>query len=261
MNCKVTSIHSSRGGTGKTMIATNLAVTYAKEGLNTAILDLDFRAPSLTTVFEKAIKETPQCYLNDFMGGHCDITQTLIDVSETYNLKGKLYVGLASSSTEAISGIAERSKAWEVAAVKRLFSLKSTLSKELNINCCIFDTSPGIQYSSINAIVTSDLAVIVTTLDSIDVAGVKNMLSNFYDIFEKKTALIINKVFPENQEQKRSQLDLINKIESTFNHPIIGIIPCYCDILQAERTRLLAVQTPNHPFIKKIEEIARFGCT
>ena len=44
---KSISIHSSRGGTGKTLLATNLAVLYAQSGLNVALIDLDFRAPSL----------------------------------------------------------------------------------------------------------------------------------------------------------------------------------------------------------------------
>ena len=53
---RVISIHSSRGGTGKTVIATNLAAIYANKGLNVALLDLDFRAPTLAAVFSKTIK-------------------------------------------------------------------------------------------------------------------------------------------------------------------------------------------------------------
>jgi hypothetical protein len=37
---------------------------------------------------------------------------------------------------------------------------------------------------------------------------------------------------------------------------VIGVIPCYCDVLQTERTTLLAVEKPNHPFILNLEEVA-----
>ena len=54
---KVICIHSSRGGTGKTLIALNIAATYASMGKSVALLDLDFRAPSLYTVFEAARRQ------------------------------------------------------------------------------------------------------------------------------------------------------------------------------------------------------------
>ncbi len=53
MKDKVISLHSSRGGTGKTIIATNLAAIYAKRGLNIALLDLDFRAPVSELCFRR----------------------------------------------------------------------------------------------------------------------------------------------------------------------------------------------------------------
>ncbi len=57
---KTLAFHSSRGGTGKTVIATNLATIWAKKGLKIALLDLDFRAPSLAGTFSKAIKKQPK---------------------------------------------------------------------------------------------------------------------------------------------------------------------------------------------------------
>ena len=71
MNKKCISIHSSRGGTGKSLLATNLAVLYAKKGLNVALLDLDFRAPSLEGIFSKAIPNPVDCWLNDYLNGRC----------------------------------------------------------------------------------------------------------------------------------------------------------------------------------------------
>jgi len=257
MKGKVISIHSSRGGTGKTMIATNLAATYANKGFNIALLDLDFRAPSLLTVFSKGIRGPVKYWLNDFLDGRCAIEQALINVSEGYNLKGRLLVGLANPAIEAIRDIMGKSRAWEVTAVKKLFSLRSTLSKDMNIDCCIFDTSPGIQHSSINAVISSDLSIIVTTLDSLDIKGVKNMLAEFYDAFEKRTVALINKVFPETRIWSNGrQKALINQMEKTFKHPIIGVIPCYCDVLQAKRASLLVTEKPGHPFLRNLEEIA-----
>src|SRR3990170_1551924 len=139
MRKKAISIHSSRGGTGKTVIATNLAAIYALKGLSVALLDLDFKAPSLVDVFSKGIKDPVKYWLNDFLDGRCRAEQALTDVSEAYGLEGKLFLGLANPAIEAMRNMMEKSRAWEVGAVKRLFSLRSALFASMNIDCCILD--------------------------------------------------------------------------------------------------------------------------
>ena len=197
MTTKILAFHSSRGGTGKTVIATNLAVIWANKGLKIALLDLDFRAPSLASAFSKAIKKSPDCWLNEFLSGRCKINQILIDVSSMYELKGKLYLGLANPSIEAIRNTMDKSRAWEVSAVKRLFSMRKTLFKEMEIDYIILDTSPGLQYSSINAVVSSDISILITTNDEVDLLGTKNLIDYLYLELEKNHIVLINKLFPE----------------------------------------------------------------
>ena len=258
MTTKIIAFHSSRGGTGKTVIATNLATIWAKKGLKIALLDLDFRAPSLAGAFSKAIKKQPDYWLNDFISGRCKIEQALIDVTSVYGLKGKLFLGLANPSIEAIRDTMDKSRAWEVSAVKRLFSMRKTLFKEMDMDYIILDTSPGLQYSSINAVVSSDIAIIVTTNDEVDLKGSKNLIENLYIELDKKPVVLINKIFPETQTPtKTTEKEIINKIEKQLKSPIVAAILCYCDVLQAKRTTNLAIEKPNHPFIKNIETIAK----
>jgi MinD-like ATPase involved in chromosome partitioning or flagellar assembly len=257
MTGKCVSIHSSRGGTGKTVIAANLAAIYAKRGLNVALLDLDFRAPSLASVFSKGFKGPVRFWLNDFLDGRCSVEQVLVDVSSGYDLKGRLLVGLANPAIEAIRSIMEKSRAWEVTAVKRLFSLRSKVLGEMNMDYCIFDTSPGVQYMSINAVISSDVSVVVATLDSLDLKGVESMLVELYDAFAKQPVVLLNKVSPETRILSgEKQDDLVRRIEKLLKHRVIGVIPCYCDVLQAERTSLFAVEKPGHPFLRNLEEVA-----
>jgi septum site-determining protein MinD len=258
MTKKTIVLHSSRGGTGKTIIATNLAIIWAKTGLNIALLDLDFRAPSLAGAFSKTIKKQPKYWLNDFLLGRCKIEQALIDVTSTYKIKGKLLIGLANPSIEAIRNTMDKSRAWEVSAVKRLFSIQKTLFKQNNIDYIILDTSPGLQYSSINAVVSSDISIIVTTNDEVDLRGTRNLIEDLYIELDKNPIVLINKVFPETQTPtKQNQKELIAKIENQLESPIITTIPCYCDVLQAKRTSIIAIEKPNHPFTRNLEKIAK----
>ena len=253
---KCISIHSSRGGTGKTLLATNLAVLFAQKGANVALLDLDFRSPSLTGVFSKIIKNPIDCYLNNYLDGRCPAETATIDISQSYNLKGKMLVGFANPDIAAIRNMAEKSRAWEVSAVKRLFALRAQLFKKMSIDYCIYDTSPGIQYTSVNAAVSSDLSIIVSTLDSLDLKGTESLLLELYDEFEKKTAILLNKIFPEDQfAQSKKKVEILNQTENILRRPIVGTIPCYCNVLQSDRSSIMAIEDPNHPFIKNLEEV------
>jgi len=49
---------------------------------------------------------------------------------------------------------------------------------------------------------------------------------------------------------------LISQFEETLSHPIIGMIPCYCDVLRAKRDYPFSLRNPAHPFIKKLDEVA-----
>lgn len=258
MSKKTITIHSSRGGTGKTVLATNLAVILAKKGQKVALFDLDFRAPSLDGVFSNIIKKPTDYWLNDFLSGQCKINQILNDVTTQLGLKGKLLIGLANPSIEAIRNTIDKSRSWEVTVVKRLFSMRKTLFKDFNTDYIILDTSPGMQYSSINAAVSSDISIIVSTNDEVDLKGLKNLINDLYLELDKKTLVLINKIFPETiYTTQKNEKEEIEKIEEQLESAIIGVIPCYCDVLQAKRSTIMVLEKPNHPFTKKLEDIAK----
>jgi len=48
----IITVHSYKGGTGKTLLSVNLAAMFADRGKKTCLLDLDFRAPSLCVIFK-----------------------------------------------------------------------------------------------------------------------------------------------------------------------------------------------------------------
>jgi chromosome partitioning protein len=88
---KIVAIHSYKGGTGKTLLSINLAVTLAKHGKKVCLLDLDFRAPSLATLLKMAKVEY---WLNDYLNGVCEIEKVLIDLSDRIADQGKFFRGL-----------------------------------------------------------------------------------------------------------------------------------------------------------------------
>jgi septum site-determining protein MinD len=112
---KMISIHSSRGGTGKSLIASNIGVLLASEGRNVALLDFDFRAPSLLTIFQA--KNTVKNWLNNYLDGKARIEDVMMDLTEKYNTKGKLFLGFSNPDMEAMREIARKDRKWQMRAL------------------------------------------------------------------------------------------------------------------------------------------------
>jgi MinD-like ATPase involved in chromosome partitioning or flagellar assembly len=249
---KIIAVHSYKGGTGKTLLSVNLAATFAKRGKKVCLLDLDFRAPSLAMILKT---EKAECWLNDYLNSVCEIDKVLIDLSGRMQNSGKFFVGLANPSTEAIRDMSAKDRKWEMRALGRLLALRDSLLNNKGFDYLIFDTSPGLQYSSINAIVSADLVLVATTFDRSDVDGTKRMLRELYDLFEKKTEVILNKVLHD-FSSKAGKEEMQTVMKDVYQVPLLGIIPCFCDVLKGEGDIIFAQERPEHPFTKILDEIA-----
>lgn len=242
----IITLHSYKGGTGKTLLSTNLAMIYADKGKKVCLLDLDLRAPSLSATFRNENKY----WINDYLSKACEIDSVLTDCTPKYMKTGRLFVGLANPSTKAIREISAKDRKWGMKALGRLLALKNSLIEEMDFDYVICDTSPGLQYASINAIVAADAALVVTSIDKSDVEGTQRMVEDLYDIYEKKTGIIVNKV-PETILLGRTPIKL-----DTHNLPIIGLIPCSCDVLQSAGNYLFTVEKKWHPVTQALLDIS-----
>jgi MinD-like ATPase involved in chromosome partitioning or flagellar assembly len=249
---KIVAVHSYKGGTGKTLLSVNLAATFAKHGKKVCLFDLDFRAPSLFAILKA---NNTEFWLNDYLNGKCDINKVIVDLSNRIEGTGNFFTALANPSTEAIREMSAKDRKWEMRALGRLLSLRNTLLNDQEFDYLVFDTSPGLQYSSINAIVTADFVVVATTGDKSDVDGTRRMLRELYNLFEKKTGLVMNKVLDSTSKSKKDEMD--RRVKNVYQVPMLGLVPCFCEVLRAEGNLLFVQDKPTHPFSKILDEMAR----
>jgi len=248
---KVITVHSFKGGTGKSLIATNLAVLYATKGLPTCLVDMDFRAPTLYVAFTPS---NVKRWFNDYLDGRCKAEEALIDLTEQLKLKMKFNVAFANPSPEAIREMMAKSTSWEREALGRLLDFIRKLG-QLGYERCIIDTSPGYLYSSINALVAADVAVVVLTADDSDVEGTRRMLSELYRLLERKVAIVVNKVIGVTSEEDKAEIS--KKMKETLNEEVIGVIPCSCDVATQSRKLIYVLENLEHPFTKELESIVQ----
>lgn len=249
---KIIAVHSYKGGTGKTSMSVNLAASFAKAGKKVCVFDLDFRAPSLFAILKA---QDVEYWFNDYLNNSCEIGSALIDMSSRIPGNGKFYACLANPSTEAIRDISSKDRKWEMRALGRLLALRESLLRDQKFDYLVFDTSPGLQYSSINAIVAADFVVVATTGDRSDVDGTKRMLAELYNLFEKKTGLVLNKVLDPSATSRKTEMSA--KIKSEYQVPLLGIVPCFCEVLRAEGNFIFVQDKPDHPFTKIVAEMAK----
>ena len=238
----IIALHSFKGGTGKTIMSINLATLFAKAGKKTCLVELDFSAPSFSVTFKNA-----NYFVNDYFNKICTAENILNDCSSENMGQGKLFVASANPSTEAIRDMASKNRKWEIEALGRLLALKDVLVKEMKFDYVFFDTSPGLQYSSINAIVAADVVLVVSSNDRSDVEGTRRMITDLYGIFEKKTVFIANRVPSDDSSLTRAEM---------YKPNLLGVVPCSCDIPRLRINGLFAPEDPNHVFMKKLQEIA-----
>jgi septum site-determining protein MinD len=209
----VMSVHSYRGGTGKTLLSTNLAATYARKE-KVCLLDYDLRAPSLHSLFDV---DMPDWWINDYLNGDCEIEEAIVEV------RPNLYAGLANPDAEAIREMMGKGRSWETQALSKTIQIRDALEKQ-DFGKIIFDTAPGLAYSSINAVVGSDVVALVMRMDALDIMGTQEMVKGVYEILEKPTHFVVNMVLPEQVEAHESIL------QSTFGNSEAIYLPCLCEV-------------------------------
>jgi MinD-like ATPase involved in chromosome partitioning or flagellar assembly len=221
----------------------------AAEGKKTCLLDMDFRAPSLHSLFKI---EPPVHWLNDYLNGVCESDEMLRSCDRKM-LRGQLFVGFADPSTKAILDMLGRDMRWEMQALQRLFGLRRSLLEEQGFEYLIFDTSPGLQYSSINSVVAADAALIVTTYEASDIAGTQQMFRYLCGRVGKKIMVLFNKVLSE-----RGLSEEMIRVKDSFASEktiLCDDMGCFCDVPLSEDPCFFACEEEYHPFSRALRGI------
>ncbi|MHA1991687.1 MAG: MinD/ParA family ATP-binding protein [Candidatus Hodarchaeales archaeon] len=262
-------VHSFKGGSGKTAISINVCALLANQGYNIALLDFDFHGPSLVSLFN--FPENPELkqnnYINDYIEENCSIDDILVDFSNKFKTKGKFFIAKASPNPAAIQNMIGKGRRWQMRAMEKILSLKKKLKESYNIDFICFDSSPGLHYSSLNSIVASDLVFLVVKYDISDFEGTLHMLKGIHSALEKKTWLLVNRVPVYNDLEILEAGGYLAIVEDKFkeaideNFGILGSIPCLCDVglylssTTLSSTRIFAIDQPESPFVKSLDKI------
>lgn len=245
---KIVSIHSYRGGTGKSTLAANLAVCAQKMGKRIAALDTDLQSPGIHVLFGFN-KEEITLTLVDFLWDRCLIGDTAYDVSGRAAPEGpgKLWLIPASLTTQAITRILD-----EGYDVERLNAHFDRLIQEYELDFLVIDTHPGLNRETILTTAISDVLILLVRPDQQDYYGTAVLTEVARKLEIPRICVILNKVFSGvNEEQLR------RRVEEAFGFEVIGSIPLSEDLARLESRQLMVSAFPDHPISHEIGEIAK----
>ena len=220
---KIISIHSFRGGTGKSNVTANLATILARSGCRVGIVDTDIQSPGIHVPFGLDAKKISHT-LNDYLWGRCSIDSATYDVSYVFTgskkgwfnrnqSKGKIFLIPSSIKTGEISKILR--EGYDARLLNDGFR---NLIKHLKLDY-------------------QGTAVTVDVARKLDVP---------------KMLLIVNKALSSLNQQTLQQ-----QIQTSYKVPVAGILPVCEEMFHLASSDIFCLRYPEHPWTKTVEQISR----
>jgi len=251
-NKKIVSIHSFRGGTGKSNITANLASQIALAGKCVGIVDTDIQSPGIHVLF--GLDETKMGKtINDFLHGKCAVGEVAFNVGERAadaegrsKLAGKeLWLFPSSIRGREISQILR-----EGYDVNRLNEGFQTILKELQLDYLFIDTHPGLNEETLLSIAISDILIIILRPDQQDFQGTAVTVDIARSLDVPNLILIGNKAVP-----KYDFDDIKKQIEDKFHAPVASILPLSFDLADNASRDIFSLQYPDHEWSKALRKV------
>ena len=252
---KIISVHSFRGGTGKSNVTANLATLIARAGARVGIVDTDIQSPGIHVPFgldDKKVKWT----LNDYLWGRCAIEAASYDVSSVFaakqnwfsnNNRGKIYLVPSSIKTGEISRILR--EGYDARLLNDGFR---KLMQHLKLDYLFIDTHPGINEETLLSAVISDVLIVILRPDKQDYQGTAVTIDVARKLEVPKMLLVVNKALSSlNHEALRQQ------VQGTYNVPVAGVLPVCEEMFLLASSDIFCLRYPEHPWTKTVSGIAK----
>lgn len=248
---KVIVFHSYKGGTGKTTLALTTAISLAKKGYKVVAIDADLNAPTFDSIFPNIQAEYN---FNELF--ETEKPPRLDQLPINSQTDPNLDLIFADPEPKFGQGLLSMDKKFHAEALKKLYSIKNQL-EQLGYDYVVFDTSPSLNLSSINALIIADATMIVLRPNRYGISGTKFLLKELYSVLgtsTRKDFIVFNQVVPGTPKE------LIDNWEKEFrkdlNIETIGLILCNCGVaLNMLFGKIIPDDSFNAQFLKTMDAI------
>lgn len=244
---RIISVHSFRGGTGKSNMTANVATLLAARGQRIGVVDTDIQSPGIHVLF--GISQATMTHsLNDYLWGRCDIAATAYDVTPglSEGLAGRVFLIPSSSNPTDIARVMH--DGYDVGLLNDGFR---DLIGELDLDTLLIDTHPGLNEETLLSIAICEALAIVMRPDQQDYEGTSVAVSVARKLSVPRMVLVVNKT-PTAFDFE----DVKERVETTYDCEVAAVLPHSEDLMILSSGGVFALRHPDHPVTALYEQVA-----
>ena len=244
---KIISVHSFRGGTGKSNTTANIALALAEQGKRVGVIDTDIQSPGIHVLFGLTV-ESMQHALNDYLWGKAEIKDVASDLTQSLGegLPGRVFLVPSSIKAGEIARVVR--EGYDVGMLNDGFH---DLVEQLDLDVLIIDTHPGLNEETLLSIAVSDALAIVMRPDQQDFQGTGVTIEVARKLDVPRMVLVVNKVpLVFNEDEVRT------RVETTYSCPVAAVIPHSDEMMTLASEGIFVQRYPDHPITQRFRQLA-----
>jgi len=244
---KIISVHSFRGGTGKSNTTANVTAILAGQGLRVGVIDTDIQSPGIHVLFGLQEDEMEHS-LNDYLWGKCNIEDAAHDVTShvDVNIKGSIHLIPSSIKAGEIARVLR--EGYDVGLLNDGFH---ELVEALDLDVLMIDTHPGLNEETLLSIAISDALAIIMRPDQQDYQGTGVTVEVARKLNVPRLLIIVNKV-PQVYDfnQVREQ------VERLYTAEVAAVMPHSDELMALASAGIFALRFPDHEITRLYKQVA-----
>ena len=243
----IVSIHSFRGGTGKSNTTANLAAIYAQRGLRVGVIDTDIQSPGIHVLFGLAGDDV-EASLNDFLWHGRPIEEVAQDVTSAAgpDCPGRIYLIPSSMKPGEIARILR-----EGYDAQRLTEGFRHLVDHLKLDILLIDTHPGLNEETLLSLVLSDVLLIVMRPDRQDYEGTGITARVARELQVPLIRILVNKL-PDLFDAAA----VAARVSEAYDCPVAAVLPHSDDLMRLASEGIFVVRQPDHALSALYRQVA-----
>jgi septum site-determining protein MinD len=243
----ILSVHSFRGGTGKSNTTANLAVVFARRGMRVGVIDTDIQSPGIHVLFDIAGDDV-HASLNDFLWHGRPISEVAQDVTANVglDLSGSIHLIPSSMQPGEIARILR-----EGYDAQRLTEGIRQLVDTLHLDVLLIDTHPGLNEETLLSLVLSDGLLIVMRPDRQDYEGTGITARVAQELQVPRIRIAVNKV-PDTLDRAA----VATRVSEAYGCKVAAVLPHSDELMQLASEGIFVARYPAHELTALYEQIA-----
>lgn len=231
---RVVSVHSFRGGTGKSNLTANVAVHAARRGHRVGVVDTDIQSPGIHVIFGLAGDDV-EVALNDHLFHGRPIDEVARDVTPP-GVDGAIHLIPSSTRPGEITRVLR-----DGYDAQRLVTGFRALVEALALDVLLIDTHPGLGEETLLSLVVSDTVLVMLRPDHQDYEGTGTVIEVAAGLEVPRIGLVVNKLPDALDPGKVGE-----QVRTAYGRPVISVMPHDDDLMLVASGSILSLTRPEH---------------